>query len=834
MTHATMEYGIDLGTTTSMVGRRTGVDVDVIKNNRNSDITPSAVWIDGRGDLHVGAKAKERCGSDPDNAAAEFKLRMGTSNEKLFVRSGRRMKPEELSAEVLKSLRASVRARSGDELEAAVITVPAAFKANQIEATNTAAQLAGLRHTMLLQEPTAAAHAYAAKSDTDKAFWLVYDFGGGTFDAAIVQVRDGLFTVVNHRGDGHLGGKLIDWAIVEALLIPAIAAQHGLRDVRRDNPRWLFTIAQLKKLAEEGKTELSNGPDSTLLEADLTDDGDGKFAFEYELRRADLDRLAEPFVARSIELCRKALEEKRLGAEAIDQVLMVGGTTLMPYVRERLADARVGLGRPLAYDIDPVSVVARGATIFAGTVKVPERAGPPPAAGTLELDLDLAEVGPDSEPFVTGRLVKHGSPSGPGGLTIEFVNGGTTPAWRSGAIAVKGDGSFATVLRADGKGKQNWFEIVVRDAGGRQQVVRPDRIPYTIAPLDPDPSLPMGIGVELSGHRMKWLAERGAPLPCKEFCQLETTEALRKGEAGAMIRIAIRQGEHPRGDRNTRVGELRIEATNVRRDLPRGTEIQLTVTIDLSQLISATAYVPMLDEEFRKTMHVGNIELPLPATVEKDATDEAARVEDLRGQAGRLGDAHVLQEIERIDRTGAVSDLEHDARRGAADPDALLAAEHKLGELRAQLDELEEALKWPTLEREAEELIEWAHNMVQEHGDRSMVAQLDRLATELRDAIARRDEDVARQRIQTINRLALDAPPQALVYLMWFQELRARLPEMRDELDAHRLIALGEAAIGNEDAVGLERVCMALSRLLAEQSVPGARLSGPNVKEAGR
>src|SRR6185369_11430658 len=200
MSRITVDFGIDLGTTNSAIGLLKGTDVEIIRNNENFDYTPSAVFIDKNGALAVGQSAKQRLEMDPDNAKAEFKLQMGTDAEYLFVRSGRRMKPEDLSAEVLKSLKSAVKQRIGEEFEAAVITVPAAFELPQCKATNQAAQLAGINFSPLVQEPVAAAMAYGFQSQSDKVFWLVYDFGGGTFDAAVIRMRDSMIQVVNHGG----------------------------------------------------------------------------------------------------------------------------------------------------------------------------------------------------------------------------------------------------------------------------------------------------------------------------------------------------------------------------------------------------------------------------------------------------------------------------------------------------------------------------------------------------------------------------------------------------------------------------------------------------------
>ena len=180
MSRTTVDFGIDLGTTNSSIAMLHGTEVEVFENNENHEVTPSAVWIDRKGKIFVGHQAKEHLETDPDNAAAEFKTLMGGTGEKLFLSSEVRMTPEQLSAEVLKALKADVRQRTGEEIEAAVLTVPAAFEQPQCEATNRAARLAGLLRSPLLQEPVAAALAYGYQSESEREFWLVYDFGGGT------------------------------------------------------------------------------------------------------------------------------------------------------------------------------------------------------------------------------------------------------------------------------------------------------------------------------------------------------------------------------------------------------------------------------------------------------------------------------------------------------------------------------------------------------------------------------------------------------------------------------------------------------------------------------
>jgi molecular chaperone DnaK len=297
----------------------------------------------------VGRAARERQESDPENARSEFKARMGVDSEPdSFPASGTSLSPEQLSAEVLKSLLNDVEQRTGSRPTTAAVTVPAAFDLSASEATRQAAELAGLDFSPMLSEPAAAALACGFQFTDSSARWLVYDLGGGTFDAAIVDVRDGEFRIVQHRGDNVLGGKLVDWRIVEELLLPALARELRLPPddgPHRGDARWRVAVAKLKRAAEVAKIQVSRAPTAAIYVDVATPDGD-QVDLEYELTRADVERFTEPLVVRSVNLCRAALAEARLRGGDIDRVVLVGGPTQTPLLRELLADGAPGWGSP--------------------------------------------------------------------------------------------------------------------------------------------------------------------------------------------------------------------------------------------------------------------------------------------------------------------------------------------------------------------------------------------------------------------------------------------------------------------------------------------------------
>ena len=225
MGRRTIDFGIDLGTTNSEIACMDNGEVRILKNYKREEFTPSVVRIDEKGTVIVGRKAYERLVDDPENTVGEFKRWMGTQQIKEFKLSKKKLKPEELSAEILKDLKITAKKclSEGDDIEAAVITVPCNFEIVQCEATQRAAKLAGIIYAPLLQEPIAASIAYGFLEKMPKGYWIVYDIGGGTFDVAIMSAKEGRLSVVDQFGDNFLGGKDFDWKIVENIVHPALS-----------------------------------------------------------------------------------------------------------------------------------------------------------------------------------------------------------------------------------------------------------------------------------------------------------------------------------------------------------------------------------------------------------------------------------------------------------------------------------------------------------------------------------------------------------------------------------------------------------------------------------
>jgi molecular chaperone DnaK len=813
MERNTIDYGIDLGTTNSSIAVLKGTETVVVPNNEGISYTPSAVWISRNNSFYVGKRAKDTImtnDAERENGFYEFKLQMGSNTEYVSARSGLTFKPEELSAEVLKALKADVQRMTGEEIDAAVITVPAAFDLPECDATRKAAQLAGFVTSPLLQEPVAAALAYGFQNEDERALWLVYDLGGGTFDSAVMQVRDGSISVVNHGGDNYLGGKLIDWEIVNQLLVPEFLKQHKLADFSRNNKKYYAAFGKLKLYAEEAKIRLSRHETAEIIIDRLSDNA--PVLFECELKKSDIERITEPFIVQTINISRKVLAEKRLGAGDISKIILVGGPTQMPYLRERLLDEKKGLGIPLEFNHNPLTVVASGAAIFAGSQRI-EKKPVKPQQGMYTVALEYTPVGSDPEPLFGGRVSSAADSEGLAGFTVEIVNTESKPQWRSGKIALDATGRFITSLWAE-KGRKNNFLIELYDNTGSKREISPDTFPYTVGLTIQDVPLTHSIGVALADNDMAFFLRKGVALPARKKLTLRTAVQCRTGHKDDVITIPVVEGESNRNDRNRLIGTLNISAADsrIKRDVPIGSEVEVTMNIDDSRIITTIAYIPFLDEDFQEVHKLEKPEVSFQQ-LESERAQQLKRLDNVRKKLEVVRDPKAWDIMQRIEEERIEHEIEASLAVAQSDRDAANKCESRILALKTAIDDIEDALEWPLLLADAEK---WINNLegiaiesqYADSKDRNNASEMIRIA---REAILIHDVDVLRRRISEVTALwgRIDQKDPAY-WLWWFAKLKEQKATLRDQHIAEKLFALGDSAIDKSDLVGLKGVVQKL------------------------
>ena len=348
--------GIDLGTTNSCVAVLEGGEPVVITNPEGGRTTPSVVAFKGDDEL-VGDTAKRQAVTNVENTVASIKRKMGTK-EKVSA-NGKKYTPEEISAKVLMKLKSDAEAYLGEKVTEAVITVPAYFNDAERQATKNAGKIAGLDVKRIINEPTAAALAYGIDKQDDTHTILVYDLGGGTFDVSILDLGDGVFEVKATSGNNRLGGDDFDKRVMD-YIVKDIEKEHGV-DLSDDK----MAMQRIKDAAEKAKKDLSGMTTAQISLPFLAQGKDGVINYESDLTRAKFEELNMDLFESTLEPVRKALKDAKLKAKDIDKVLLVGGSTRIPYIQELV---KKELGQEPSKGVNPDECVALGAAIQGGVL----------------------------------------------------------------------------------------------------------------------------------------------------------------------------------------------------------------------------------------------------------------------------------------------------------------------------------------------------------------------------------------------------------------------------------------------------------------------------------
>ena len=348
--------GIDLGTTNSCVSVIEGGSPVVIPNDEGGRTTPSVVAFKGD-EVLVGDRAKRQAVTNPKNTIASIKRLMGTS-EKVSA-NGKEWTPQEISAKILGKLKKDAESYLGETVKEAVITVPAYFNDAQRQATKDAGKIAGLDVKRIINEPTAAALAYGLDKQEKTQTILVYDLGGGTFDVSILEIGDGVFEVKATAGNNHLGGDDFDKRVMD-YLVDTMKKEHGV-DLTND----AMAMQRIKDAAEKAKKDLSGMSVTQINLPFISQNADGPIHMDIELSKAKFEDLNRDLFDSTLDPVHKALSDAKLSNSDIDEVILVGGSTRIPYIQELV---KKELGREPHKGVNPDEVVAMGAAIQGGVL----------------------------------------------------------------------------------------------------------------------------------------------------------------------------------------------------------------------------------------------------------------------------------------------------------------------------------------------------------------------------------------------------------------------------------------------------------------------------------
>ena len=806
----TVDFGIDLGTTTSIISHCEGNDTPIVPNlNSNRNFTPSAVAFDEEGMVSVGEPAKRLSLLDEENAYAEFKLYMGMNKKYIFKDSGRELLPEELSAEVLKDLRNSVAKQLDKTIYSSVITVPADFGPIQIDATRNAAELAGFKFTPIIMEPVAAAYAYSNASQ-ENGIWLIYDLGGGTFDVSIVKLEGEDFENLAHSGDEHLGGNLIDWDIVFKVFAKKVRDDLGISDFNNKNKKkYQKAFAKLKGAAEEAKKDISSSGKAKIFVDSLLVHDNEIYDFKYSLSREELEEIMEPYIKRTINHCNDALKKAKLKADDIDYLILVGGSTLSPIIRENMEEA---FNIPLKYDIDPTTVVAKGAALFAGTI-------PDPIvkikSGNFGLKLDYEATGPIDEEFlVTGEVISDKVDDFEG-FAVEASNIKTKRG--TGKIPVENDGYFEFELLPEDK--INKYSVSLYNPDGN--LVELDEnsanaIKYTKAARF-EVILPHTLGLGLRGDVLFILAKEGSHLPYHNMAPFKTNADVIKGDETSFISMPLYNGTAKVASNNEKVGEFIISGKDVNETILKGTEVTVTVDIDESRVVKIEVNVLDIGQKFPCVIDPHRDTLDF-SEVNNKFIKVKSRYDEIKL---KCSNEDINEEFEaylnQIEEENIIENIDNFMENAESDEGALNQANKLINKLNEILSNINKFFEEKDLFEEIKMLKEDVKKAIDKNGTLEQKEEFEELSRQLDEAIENEDsvkmEHVKDSLLSLKARCisedeAIEEIKKALLYLILMANYR---PE--DEGIVNDLKQRGSEALNNDDLMEMANVAQKLMNL---------------------
>jgi molecular chaperone DnaK len=776
MKRTTVDYGIDLGTTNSAISKMQNGNPESLRTLTLKDTMPSCVYINRRKAIQVGdaafnalknekLNAMKNWDSSMDNSFIEFKRTMGSDAAYESSNAERSFTSVELSAEVLKALKSF---EKDENINSVIITVPAAFKNNQIDATRAAGKEAGFDQVGIITEPEAAAWVYGMNPDNKDGFWLVYDFGGGTFDAALLKVTDGIRQVIDTEGDNYLGGKTLDEAIVDEIIIPYLKENFAIEKLLLDDNKRNILHAAMKFYAEEIKKHLSFKEETSILTnlGDIPgkDDEGEEFELDFTVTEADLEKAISPVFQKAIDITKTLLERNNLGGDKLSALILVGGPTYSPIIRRMLEQQ---ICKPDT-SVDPMTVVSKGAAIYASTIKKDET--------TVVIDSSKIQLGVKYEPssvleeeFVTINILEdktEGEIPDKVFTDLSRNDGG----WSSGKVEINTIGEVIPVQLQIGK--TNSFSINLYDAKGNLLECEPTAFSIIGTGKGGSPVLPYNIGIEIqdkSSGRLQFKTVKGLDktkqLPASGTLEnLKTSNQIRPGMDEDYLEISIYQGEDgcegSRAIHNHHVNTILITGSDFPALLPENSDVNIELKIDINQKISGLAFFPHLafTYEFECATKTDSVNDSKANYLDKEIKKAKNDIGNLKSKGI---ESNKLTKSEK-----EIEDIESHFNKNKESPDTQQQTIENLRKTLKTIDKLIGDREWPELEKELKDAFHSLEEVNQKKGNEQTTQLVDKLRPDVEQAIREKDKKNAPQLVEIINSVAFEL--ERLEHLMGF------------------------------------------------------------------
>jgi len=604
--------GIDLGTTNSLIAKYESGRVVIFKNPIGQKDTLASVVGFRKDRILIGDKAREYLLKDPVNVFGGFKRKMGTDEKFYVVNNDENVTPIQLSSYVLKELISFV--PTDEKLSAAVITIPASFDSIQSNATQSAAEVAGIQHVFLLQEPIAAGIAFMNENKAISAkegHWLVYDLGGGTFDSAILKVENGELNVFGHEGNNFLGGVDFDYKIVEQIILPKIVEkvqdENFPTEFFKKFGKYEKLYLTLILLAEEAKKDLS-AMDSTDIEFEVTVENQD-YDFLVTITKSDFEGIISDMLDETISLTKKLISNANITNSDINQIILVGGSTLIPIVRKRLAEE---FKLEVNNKLDPTTIVAIGAAYYAAN-KVYDETMDEDKLNILNLDeLSKSDVANNTETPIVDVVFNATSMDDEELVIIKSLsNTDQISKYRITRLDGGFDSGYLEFVQKNVQilplltGYTNKFELKFFDQDlnkleGTSKEIKISQGLYNITgqPLPKDICLEID-DLENQCTKLEVIFQKNSILPQKKLVYRQISKKIEKDSDESIVINLLEGDRNSRPISNLPIGKIEIGGKDLESDLFANSDIELSFYMSESRILEVEVFLAMTGQEFK-------------------------------------------------------------------------------------------------------------------------------------------------------------------------------------------------------------------------------------------
>ncbi|MGB6268324.1 MAG: Hsp70 family protein [Olleya sp.] len=810
----TINFAIDLGTTNSLIANYNNGAIKIYNNPLGLKQTlPSCVAFRGNRTI-IGDKALDYLEKDAENVCMLFKRKMGTQETYFIPSIDREVSPIELSSLILKELKNFV--TDADQLQTAVITIPASFDTIQSNATKKAGYLAGFKEVVLLQEPIAACLAFANQSNLDieaSKHWIVYDFGGGTFDVALVEVNDRELKVIDNEGDNFLGGADFDNLIVEKIIVPQIEAKANVtnlwKDIKAKSSQYKGLYFELLKKAEEAKKELSIYPE-TEIEIDIDINSDNLFD-QIVITRAQFEAVISPKVEQTITFIKKVISQNQLINSQIERLILIGGSTYVPLIKEKIKEET---GILVDSSIDPTSAVVDGAAYFAGskptTIETVEEEKEE-EVNTVDTQFFFEQNTRDLEELISCKVIGNNLK-----YRITRADGGYDSSIK--IIENNGFSEFVPLL----KGQLNQFKIQILDTHlnvlKTTNSVAINQGSYNVL----GQPLPIDICMEIDDldaatTRLEQIFSKGSILPLKKKIYKTASKTILKGSDANLIINIVEGQSKGLPSSGLSIGYIEFSGKDLEDDLIKGTDIEIELEITESRDLKINVYLQACDQEFKnvfsqseRTISISKINMEINAIL--------SDVEQLIREHVEEENFEYSNKVEQL-RVGLI---EVQIETTLLNDDDVSDQKYQLDDKKRKLiQEFDSLTRNKVIALEIEEYndtkegLEWLVN--KEENERFIPKYLKLIANE-KEVVNSGDKYLIRAKIKELNVLynsILQSSDEN--YISYFLGLKYS-SEYTNTKKAEKLIKQGDQAIERTDYKSLKHVVYALYGLLPDKA----------------